>query len=692
VKDCEPPQSCGLPDSLSRLDKRLREMVEHMRAQTGREPGADPLRGLYISEADAIDLLSGPRPTAAEDVMCPAMAHGPAFDELRGRCGLSSLECDVLLIALAPEVDLRYERIYAYLQDDVSRRRPSIDLTLTILCASPADKVRNRKVFHGSAGLRRNSLIRLLGEESTPIARREIALERRVLALLAGDSDYDSNGIPFVRRIEPTHIDIAADPGAERLASAAKANGFPFRACFRGSSDEAKRATAISCAAKLGAPLLAADLARACRAPSFSDWLEDLLREATLGGAIVYLEGFDSITDEGLREFVQRTLREFSGALIFSTEDQGRLGRLRMRGLVPIPFEMPSWQERRSKWRDALRERGFFAQGRMLDSLAECFPFHRREIEDVAETAARLADYRGEPLQPEHVFEAARMSCGHELAALTRKISPAYGWDDLVLPDEQMASLRELCRRVQLRQQVLGNWAFNAKLSGGKGVNALFHGHSGTGKTMAAEVVARELHLDLYKIDLAGLVSKYIGETEKNLDRIFAAATNANAILFFDEADALFGKRSEVRDSHDRYANLEISYLLQKMEQYEGVSILATNLKQNLDDAFLRRLAFSIAFPFPDEDNRRRIWEQIWPKSTPLDTDVDAGWLASRFLLSGGNIRNVALAAAFLAADSSGLVTLAHVLRAVRSEFQKMGKTLSAAELLPPLSAIEGAA
>ncbi len=271
-------------------------------------------------------------------------------------------------------------------------------------------------------------------------------------------------------------------------------------------------------------------------------------------------------------------------------------------------------------------------------------------------------------------------------------MTPVHGWADMVLPDEAMGQLHEICRRVALRHQVLGKWGFERKLSGGKGINALFHGHSGTGKTMAAEVVAHQLHLDLYKIDLAGVVSKYIGETEKNLDRIFAAAENANAILLFDEADALFGKRSEVRDAHDRYANLEVSYLLQKMEQHEGISILSTNLRQNLDDAFLRRLTFAVQFPFPDEHGRERIWKGIWPRETPLAPDLDAGWLAERFLLSGGNIRNVALAAAFLAAEEDSVVTLAHVLRAVRHEFQKMGKTLSAAEMALPRAAAGAAA
>jgi SpoVK/Ycf46/Vps4 family AAA+-type ATPase len=228
---------------------------------------------------------------------------------------------------------------------------------------------------------------------------------------------------------------------------------------------------------------------------------------------------------------------------------------------------------------------------------------------------------------------------------------------------------------------VLDRWGFGRRLSRGKGTNALFSGPSGTGKTLAAEIVASALGVDLFRVDLAGVVSKYIGETEKNLDRIFVAAEHANGIVMFDEADALFGKRSEVRDSHDRYANIEISYLLQKMEQYEGVAILATNLRANLDDAFVRRLAFAVHFPFPDTAGRRRIWGGVWPPEAPLAEDLDLDFLAEQFELSGGSITNVALAAAFLATERGSAIAMVDVIQATRREYQKVGKELVADEL-----------
>jgi SpoVK/Ycf46/Vps4 family AAA+-type ATPase len=363
--------------------------------------------------------------------------------------------------------------------------------------------------------------------------------------------------------------------------------------------------------------------------------------------------------------------------------------------VVTVAFPLPEFEARRTEWRTNLEARDLSIDASTLDALADRFRMSTVQIADAVSSACNRAALRASsntgtstPASFEVTGEAAasptiddlcagaRAQSGDALAALAHRIEPRYGWEDLVLPFDSLAQLHEICQRVTHRHRVLGEWGFDRKLSLGKGVNALFVGPPGTGKTMAAEIIANELRLDLYRIDLAGVVSKYIGETEKNLDRVFSAAENANAILFFDEADALFGKRSEVRDSHDRYANLEISYLLQKMEEHEGVAILATNLRQNLDDAFMRRVAFTVHFPFPDEDSRRRIWQGIWPPETPLADDVDFDFMARQFRLSGGNIKNIALASAFLAAEDGALVTMAHLGRATRREHQKMGKTV----------------
>jgi AAA+ superfamily predicted ATPase len=268
---------------------------------------------------------------------------------------------------------------------------------------------------------------------------------------------------------------------------------------------------------------------------------------------------------------------------------------------------------------------------------------------------------------------SAQMSAS-KLATLARRIEARFHWDDIVLPDDQKAMLRELVATVQHRRKVLGEWGIGRKLASSDGVTALFAGPPGTGKTMAAEVIAAELGLDLYKIDLSAIVSKYIGETEKNLERIFSEAERTDAILFFDEADALFGKRSEVKDAHDRYANIEISYLLQRMEAYNGVTILATNLRANLDDAFTRRLHFSVDFPFPDAGDRLRIWHTLFPPELPREPQLDFAEMARRYKLAGGGIRNIIVSAAYLAASNGEVVTMEHLAHGARREMQKMGR------------------
>jgi len=282
------------------------------------------------------------------------------------------------------------------------------------------------------------------------------------------------------------------------------------------------------------------------------------------------------------------------------------------------------------------------------------------------------------------VQAACRMLSNRNLGDRARRIVPKHRLSDIVLPDEQRTQLEEVCQQSAHRHVVLGQWGFGRKVSLGKGLNVLFSGPPGTGKTMAAEGLANELQLELYKIDLSQVVSKYIGETEKNLDQVFRAAQSSNAILFFDEADALFGKRSEVSDAHDRYANIEVAYLLQKMEEYEGISILATNLKKNLDEAFVRRIQFIVDFPFPDAQFRRRLWRGMFPAEAPRDASIDLDLLAARFPLAGGNIQNVVINASYLAASNGGLINMKHLMRATRSELKKLGRVINEADFCVP--------
>jgi SpoVK/Ycf46/Vps4 family AAA+-type ATPase len=278
------------------------------------------------------------------------------------------------------------------------------------------------------------------------------------------------------------------------------------------------------------------------------------------------------------------------------------------------------------------------------------------------------------------LHRACRAESSPTLEAHAQKLRARYRWEDLVLPDDVRAQLQDVCNAVRFRARVHGEWGFERKFSLGRGLTVLFSGPSGTGKTMSAEVLAGDLDLDLFKINLAEVVSKYIGETEKNLARIFDEAESANGILLFDEADALFGKRSEVKDSHDRYANIEINYLLQRLEEFEGIVILTTNMLKNLDPAFTRRIQYTVEFPAPNERGRGELWAKVFPAATPRATDLDLDFLAKRFKLSGANIKNIALNSAFLAASNGGVVDMAHVVTALRREYHKMGKLASRSE------------
>jgi SpoVK/Ycf46/Vps4 family AAA+-type ATPase len=700
--------------ALQRLDGLLEQAIRAARESHGPGAAADPYRGLYISQ-DEVERLLAHEPGAPtlhpdgedlEAALPDAATGGSRLAWLKDAFGLSSFDLDLILIALAPELDRRYERLYAYLQDHVSRRRPSVDLALSLLCGDAVARLERRAHFDPDSPLLREGLIHLTPEpdgEPPSLLAHTLKLDEQIVRFLLRQDGLDSRLAPFCQlvfsldTVEELPLDAEVRQALPALVARAWEENQPLRLYFHGPPGAGKRRAAAALAAKAGAPLLIVDLARALAATlGFGQVLQLAFRYGWLEGAIPYLDGLDGLRSDGWAIPYGRLLEALAqdaGFAILAGEQPWTPSAREPLGVIPIPFPIPSFTQRRDCWQANLDAVGIALDGYDLDTLAGRFRLTPGQIAGATVAACNRAAWRAAARSDDQLserngqstlqdlFAAARAQSGHDLDRLARRIEPLYSWDDIVLPQDTLAQLREICQRVAHRHRVLGEWGFDRKLSLGKGVTALFAGPSGTGKTMAAEIIAGELGLDLYKIDLSGVVSKYVGETEKNLDRIFAAAENANAILFFDEADALFGKRSEVRDSHDRYANIEISYLLQKMEEYEGIAILATNLRQNLDESFVRRLAFTVHFPFPDEDSRRRIWAGIWPDATPLAQDVDPGFLARQFRLSGGNIKNIALAGAFLAADDGGAVTMVHLVQATRREYQKMGKALSETEL-----------
>jgi SpoVK/Ycf46/Vps4 family AAA+-type ATPase len=367
--------------------------------------------------------------------------------------------------------------------------------------------------------------------------------------------------------------------------------------------------------------------------------------------------------------------------LVFVAAESGEDERHLPEQMWTFDLPMPGFAHRAELWTRAVRETSCPAKHWDPSILANKFVLTAGEIYASCRHALRCAILRGENSVAMSDFEAAaRTQSSQSLRRLAQKVDCVSEWKDLVLPPRTLHHLREVCATEKHRHLVHSTWGFARSMILGRGLNVLFHGSSGTGKTTAATILARELGLDLYKIDLSTVVSKYIGETEKQLSRIFREAKSSNAILFFDEADALFGKRSEVKDAHDRYANTEVAFLLQKMEEYEGIAILATNFRKNMDDAFTRRIQFIIEFPFPDAQYRQQIWKTLIPPDAPLADDVNFGFLARQFELAGGNIRNAVLAAAFLAAESGSAIHMAHFIRAVSRELQKLGRLPSRAD------------
>jgi SpoVK/Ycf46/Vps4 family AAA+-type ATPase len=607
---------------------------------------------------------------------------------------LTSFDIDVVLICLAAELDLRYERLYAYLQDDVTRKRPSVDLVLNLLCQSFSAKMDARDRFAVAAPLSEYQLISFSEDTANPktsLLNRYLKLDERIVNYLLGSDEIDIHLARQILLVDPKHtvenLILPADL-LSRLKLLFENHGNDGRGLslyFQGPYGVGKRSTAGALCQLGGLKLLVVNLEPAPSADSdFATVVKLITREATLQGAAVYWNGFDSLLSAEQRSHLLLLLQELqerremvflAGETVWEPSDIPELPPF-----VRIEFPLPAYSERLLFWGMAVQN--IAAADVDAAGLANKFRFTGGQIRDAALTAQNLArrrDPQDVSVNMADLLEACRLQSNRKLAALATRIKPHYVWTDIVLPTDSLRQLREICNAVEFRSIVYEEWGFDKKLSLGKGLGLLFAGPSGTGKTMAAEVLAGELGLDLYKIDLSTVVSKYIGETEKNLSRIFTEAATSNAVLFFDEADALFGKRSEVKDSHDRYANIEINYLLQRMEEYEGTVILATNLRKNMDDAFVRRIQFTIEFPFPHADQRLAIWQRVWPKDMPRQ-DLDLDFMARRFEISGGNIRNIALAAAFLGAEDGGCVTMKHLIRATWQEYQKMGKVVMEGE------------
>ena len=672
----------------------------------------DPYRGLCITDGE-IDVLAAnsmleshalteTRIALAQQRSIIDVEHGEDSRLYRVATlfDLSPFEQDVLLLALASELDLRYERIFGYVQDDVTKKRPTVDLAVRLLCVEPTNYLAIRTAFKPEAPLLRHSLIQLFteGHKQASLLSYSIKIDTRIVAELIGQSGIDATIAAFVTLTHPNRsFDQLAFPSDLRaqLRQAVQHHANGLCLVLHGGYGSGRKVVAEALCTDLQLLLVSVDLDRMLESHlEPDDAIQRIIREATLHqSALLLYSGDRLLHDEratNWRLALLAALDNFNG-LVFCALEQPWEARGMLQKTRFLRIELPtlSYAEREQIWyqrlcHDEIDETAILA-------LSSTFRLTGGQIRDAVAMARSLTGWRNgrqtQQIVPavQDLYAACRAQSSGLMDSLAQKITTHYTWNDIVLPSDQMAQLREICSQVRHRRTVLEEWGFDHQLAMGKGVNVLFAGQSGTGKTMAAEIIASDLGQELYKIDLSSLVSKYIGETEKNLDRIFKAAREANAILFFDEADAIFGKRSEVKDAQDRYANIEVGYLLQKMEECDGVVILATNLRKNMDDAFVRRLHVAIEFPFPEESDRTRIWNKVFPTQAPQSDDVDLAFMARQFKLAGGNIRNIALLSAFLAAEDGSIIHMVHLIRATKREYQKIGKLVTGADFGPYL-------
>ncbi|MGC9466980.1 MAG: ATP-binding protein [Anaerolineae bacterium] len=702
-----------LQAELQRIDLRLQRAV-HLWQRSGQDPD-DAFRGLYVSDEEVERLLGRPLATswgqAADLPSDVAQAfsqratridqeiqrildaaheqrHEPRLERLRRTFGLSRFEMDTLLICLAPSIDLRYERVYGYLQDDVTKKRPTVNLVLDLLAEPGVSRLALLAHFSEDAPLFQHRLLELQKPrdvDTSPVLSHFLHMDESLVAWMMGNYQPQADLAGHLHIISDPTDGYAAFEDDQLREPLSLDRDQPIYV-FYGTDSARQRAAAGLLAKKAGSPLLVLDLDGVLREDrtSAERAIGLALRDARLIGAIPMLAGWDScLVDDNVPPPLLRQLYTYPGTVIVAGEKLWvPKGLVRDRRLVQMAFDIPPYPQRRRLWAHFVGPRAEPLK-EDLEALAGQFALSSEQIRDAVASAKDRAKQRGASLAAQDLYAAARAHSNPRLANLAHKIAPRYGWDDIILPEDQRALLHEIINTVRGRPQVLDGWGVGEKLASNRGVTVLFAGPPGTGKTMAAEIIAGELGLDLYRIDLSTIVSKYIGETEKNIERIFKEAERSNAILFFDEADALFGKRSEVRDSHDRYANIEVSYLLQRMEAYDGVTILATNLRANLDEAFTRRLQFAVNFPFPEAEDRLKIWETLFPPQLPRAPGIDFRYLAERFRLAGGNIRNVIVSAAYLAAADGEHVTMAHLLHGTRRELQKMGKLVREEDVSP---------
>lgn len=690
-----------LADELRRLDVRI-SLASLRRCHAGlaaERPVGDSDEQALLAELARLDRhIDLQRKNSAERGQFLGLPH------LARLFRLSPVEEQLLLACFAPEADARYGRSYGDQEGNLAGRHPNVALLLELVGEDRETRAAARAAFRSQSPLFHYRLLQLVEAAAGPSPEllSPLRIDPRIAAFLLDISGIDDRLVPYASLQTPRSQVVQPAVGAQssvvrmtafiRHHLAAGDASAPVAFHLHGPDTATARATVHCVCRELSLSLLTVDMDKlAAAGPAATDLFWLVGREAVLQPAALCLDNFDIWVQDHDRTAAQRdsifaALRHFSQLSFLLGRVAWLPGGLRKDLLyLPIELPLPDINARLSLWQEQAEARGI-RSGLDYDQIASRYRFDAEEISNVLDIATGMAYWRDPEsgsVTPDDISAACRAHAAPQVGFAAIRRIPRYTWDDLVLPPDHLRQLHELCNQANHRQIVLGEWGFERRLALGNSLNVMFNGPPGTGKTMAADVIANDLEVDLYKIDLSQIVSKYIGETEKNLDRVFRDAQSSNAIVFFDEADALFGKRSEVKDAHDRYANIETGYLLQKMEEHDGLVILATNLRNNLDEAFLRRMHFVVDFPFPDEAHRSKLWQGLFPEEVPRSVDVDFSYLARHFKVPGGNIRNIAVCAAFLAAAEGAEVGMRHLIHAARREYQKLGCPCTATDFGP---------
>lgn len=611
------------------------------------------------------------------------------FEDASLKFGLNQLQRLLLLLGISTNLNPKYMKIYGYLNDHMSRKRPTAGLLPRLLDCDQDSVIEIVNQLSSENNFTKFFLDNwVIGDQNFGLFDRDLIINRRMESYILGNDKLDPD-IAYLCSIYDVSKDLEPPIGIEdQLNSVIKilenyynsiiSSHGPVYVQLIGKNGSGRKHLVYNVAKRLGRPVIVADLSGIGHEVNLKEALNGIVREAVLRNSMIVVEGLDTllIANENVAEIVDTffELTKVFADPIFITSNRNirGLSHTKEHTVTRIELKNPDYKTRIKLW-EYYKEQLSIKEVDSKD-LSNKFALTPEQIK------GSLIEFRSKNIVQENdgytIYKACNEQIEHALEKKATKIDVVYKWEDIVLPTEPKTIMEAVCNQVKYRQEVLEGWGFGNKLPYGKGISLVCSGPPGTGKTMSAQVIAGVLNLELYKIDISKVVSKYIGETEKNLGEIFEEAKLSNAILFFDEADALFGKRTQVNESKDRYANIEVSYLLQKIEEYDGITILATNYLNNIDKAFLRRISYIIAFPFPDYDMRLEIWKKAFPKEAPISKDVDYEFLAKTFELAGGNIRNVSLNSAYLAISEGSDIKMKHVLASTRSELQKMDKLL----------------